>query len=84
MDAVTLSAIVFITGSTMLNYFAKPLIERGWTLILGILASIANYFQFGYYSGLWPFTVAGIIYAVATLAIIVVAAFMALRDSRKE
>jgi hypothetical protein len=84
MDAVTLSAIVFITCMTGLNYFTSALIKRGWTLLLGIAISIANFLQFGYFADLWPFTVAGLLYAAATIGIIIVAAFMALRDARKE
>lgn len=80
MDAVTISALIFVIVALFSGAVNKKSTPQ---LAFAIIASLASYIQFGIISGLWPFTMAGIIFAVAYVVIGIAAAVEAYKEARE-
>ena len=82
MDTVTISAIVFLVVLTVVNSISVKT-KNGLVLVVGLIAAVGNFFQFGYFSGIWPFTVMGWFYVVLFCLIGVAFAIKAYIDAKE-
>lgn len=80
MDAVEWSSIVFVLFLAFGGWLRPN--ESGTRTAIAIALTIANYFQFGYFSGLFAFTGVAIGYIVALVILGIVAAAQAYTDVR--
>lgn len=81
MDTVTISAIVFLVILTVVGSVSVRS-TNGIVLVFGLIASVGNFFQFGHFSGLWPFTFMGWFYVVIFFIIWVAFAIKAYVDAK--
>jgi hypothetical protein len=81
MDTVTISALVFVLIMSLAGTVLRK--EHSlWTVIAMVLVETFNFLQFGYFSGLWPFTMMGVIYVVVIVSIVIIAAVLAYKDAK--